>query len=70
LSFIEKGKKEGLKVLIGGSKHQGKGYFVEPTIFRDVDDSSFLSVNEIFGPILVALKPFKVNLVLVREGYK
>ena len=38
MGYIEKGKKEGAKVLIGGNKIEGKGFFFEPTIFTDVND--------------------------------
>lgn len=36
MSYIEKGVKEGAKLVAGGKRHGTKGYFVEPTIFADV----------------------------------
>ena len=36
MSYIEKGVKEGAKLVAGGKRHGTKGYFVEPTVFADV----------------------------------
>ena len=51
-SYLEIGKKEA-KVAAGGSraKQFSKGYYVEPTIFYDVDNSARIAREEIFGPI-------------------
>ncbi|KAF9914255.1 hypothetical protein BX616_008643 [Lobosporangium transversale] len=60
MGLIEKGKSEGKAELFHGGKRYGdKGYFIEPTIFRNVDDSSIISKEEIFGPVLSVMKPFK-----------
>jgi betaine-aldehyde dehydrogenase len=50
--YLELGKKEA-KVAIGGGrpKEFGKGYYVEPTIFYDVDNTARISREEIFGPV-------------------
>jgi aldehyde dehydrogenase (NAD+) len=37
MKFIEEGKKSGAKVVTGGARQGTKGYFVQPTIFRDVN---------------------------------
>jgi aldehyde dehydrogenase (NAD+) len=54
LSYIEKGKQEGARLLVGGGipKHLEKGFFVEPTLFVDVDPDSTIAQEEIFGPVL------------------
>ncbi len=54
LSYIERGKAEGLTLLAGGGKPAaaGDGWFVEPTIFGDVPTTSTLWREEIFGPVL------------------
>lgn len=39
MSYIEKGKKEGAKLVAGGKRKGTKGYFIEPTVFADVTDS-------------------------------
>jgi betaine-aldehyde dehydrogenase len=51
-SYLEIGKKEA-KVAIGGGRPQqfGKGYYLEPTIFYDVDNNARISREEIFGPV-------------------
>lgn len=51
---------ENMKALTSKNKiNFTKGYFVQPTMFYDVDDSSKLAREEIFGPVIVILKPFK-----------
>ncbi len=57
LSYIEKGKKEGAKLLSGGAPAEGPGYFVQPTVFGDVRDEMAIAREEIFGPV-VAVMPF------------
>ncbi|KAG0368888.1 aldehyde dehydrogenase domain-containing protein [Gamsiella multidivaricata] len=60
MGFIENAKKEGKsKLLVGGNRHGEKGYFIEPTVFTDVDETSTLAKDEIFGPVLSVMKPFK-----------
>jgi betaine-aldehyde dehydrogenase len=56
MSYIEIGKKEA-KLLCGGNAKKGNGWFVEPTIFRDVDNSMRIAREEIFGPVLAVI-PF------------
>jgi len=55
LSFIDSGKKSA-RLLTGGARpsdpKQSQGYFVEPTIFCDVDNESKIAREEIFGPVL------------------
>jgi aldehyde dehydrogenase (NAD+) len=62
LAYIEKGKAAGAKLLIGGGKpaHLPKGYFVEPTVFADVDPHSVIAQEEIFGPVLCVM-PFDTD---------
>ena len=58
LSYIEAGKSEGAKLVAGGNRvslEGSKGYFVEPTIFRDVRNDMKIAREEIFGPVLAAL---------------
>ncbi len=54
LEYIEIGKSEGRLVVGGG--HQGPGYFIEPTIFADVDPHARIAQEEIFGPVLAVIK--------------
>jgi 1-pyrroline-5-carboxylate dehydrogenase len=55
LDYIEIGKKEG-KLLTGGKRAAGDGYFVEPTIIADVDPHARLAQEEVFGPVLAVIK--------------
>ncbi len=54
LGYIAKGKAEGARLLVGGGRpaHLEKGFYVEPTLFVDVDPDSTLAQEEIFGPVL------------------
>src|SRR5213080_411565 len=58
-SYLELGKKEA-KVAIGGGrpKQFGKGYYIEPTIFYDVDNNARIAREEIFGPVASVI-PFE-----------
>jgi len=51
-SYIESGKQEGAEVIIGGEKRQGKGFYVDPTIFTNIHPNMKIVKEEIFGPVL------------------
>ena len=55
-SYIEIGKSEG-RMVLGGEPDAslGKGYFVRPTIFADIEPNSRLAQEEIFGPVLAVI---------------
>ncbi|TXS96132.1 aldehyde dehydrogenase family protein [Parahaliea maris] len=57
LSYIEKGKEEGARLLLGGGvpEHLPKGFYVEPTVFVDVTNDMTIAREEIFGPVLVVI---------------
>jgi len=52
--YIKIGQDEGARLILGGKKpeHLGKGYFVEPTIFDNVDPKMRIFKEEVFGPVL------------------
>jgi aldehyde dehydrogenase (NAD+) len=58
LGYIEKGKAEGARLLVGGGVPAGfdTGYWVEPTLFVDVDPDATIAQEEIFGPVLSVLR--------------
>lgn len=56
LRYINKAVEEGGTIIAGGNKIEGKGYFVEPTIIKDVERNATISQEEIFGPVLAVLK--------------
>jgi len=55
LGYIDIGKKEG-RLVAGGARAAGEGYFVEPTIIADVDPKARLAQEEVFGPVLAVIK--------------
>jgi aldehyde dehydrogenase (NAD+) len=57
--YIAKGKAEGSRVVVGGGRPAGQkaGWFVEPTVFADVDNSYVVAREEIFGPV-VTITPY------------
>jgi aldehyde dehydrogenase (NAD+) len=57
LGYIQKGQDEGAKVAIGGGvpADQPKGWFVEPTVFVNVDNKMTIAQEEIFGPVVVVI---------------
>ncbi|TCS95849.1 L-glutamate gamma-semialdehyde dehydrogenase [Hazenella coriacea] len=55
LEYIEIGKKEG-RLMTGGDKAKGNGYFIQPTIFADVAPDARISQEEIFGPVVAFIK--------------
>lgn len=68
LGYIEKGQKEGAKLLTGGKRHGSKGYFVQPTVFADVQDDMTIAKEEIFGPVMSILKFKTVDEVIARAN--
>jgi aldehyde dehydrogenase (NAD+) len=57
LGYVDLGKKQGAKLVAGGTRHGDRGYFVEPTIFDNVRDDMAIARDEIFGPV-VSVLPF------------
>jgi aldehyde dehydrogenase (NAD+) len=57
LSYIEKARQEGARVVTGGGvpAHLPKGFFVEPTVLADVDPDSTVAQEEIFGPVVCVI---------------
>ena len=57
LAYIEKGKEEGARLLLGGGMpaHIERGYYVEPTVFVDVTNDMSIAREEIFGPVLAVI---------------
>ena len=59
LRYVESGKKEGATLVAGGERADigtGKGYFVQPTVFADVQPAMTIAREEIFGPVLAAIE--------------
>ena len=64
LSYIDVAKGEGARLVLGGGPARrpecGTGWFLEPTIFRDVDNRMRIAQEEVFGPVLSVL-PFRTE---------
>ncbi|KAF2737732.1 aldehyde dehydrogenase [Polyplosphaeria fusca] len=58
--FIERGQQGQGKLLVGGQRIGDKGYYIEPTVFTDVDPKSEIHCQEIFGPVSV-VRSFKTE---------
>jgi len=54
LDYMEIGKKEG-RLLAGGAKHSGPGFFLQPTVVTDVKPDARIAQEEIFGPVLAVI---------------
>lgn len=66
LGYIDSGKREGAHCATGGGKLDRPGYFIEPTVFGGVKDDMTIAQEEIFGPVLCALKFADVDEVIER----
>ena len=65
------GKKEGASLVAGGERVDigtGKGYFVAPTIFADVQPEMTISREEIFGPVLAAIEFADLDEAIARAN--
>ena len=65
--YIEDGRANGT-IVAGGDVPEGKGYFIPPTIVRDIDDDSRLVREEQFGPVLPVIKYDDVDDVIERAN--
>ncbi|MFD6063741.1 aldehyde dehydrogenase [Rhodococcus wratislaviensis] len=56
-SYVEIGRSEGANVVLGGGRPSAldRGYFVEPTLLRDVDNSMRIAQEEVFGPVIAVI---------------
>lgn len=64
LGYIETGKSEGATLVAGGVPYKsvgnGRGFFIEPTVFTDVKENMKIFQEEVFGPF-VSITPFKTE---------
>ena len=56
LHYIQKGVQEGGRLLCGGGKADGEGFFILPTVIADVDPKGTIAQEEIFGPVIAVIK--------------
>jgi betaine-aldehyde dehydrogenase len=55
MGYIEKGKAEGARLVYGGNRIEREGFYLEPTVFADVQDDMVIAREEIFGPVMAVL---------------
>jgi aldehyde dehydrogenase (NAD+) len=68
MDYIGSGRKEGAKLVCGGERVGDQGYFIQPTVFADVQDDMKIAKEEIFGPVM-SIIPFKgVDEVVARAN--
>jgi aldehyde dehydrogenase (NAD+) len=58
MGYIQSGRAEGAKLVCGGDRVGDRGYFIQPTVFADVQDDMKIAREEIFGPVMSVI-PFK-----------
>jgi aldehyde dehydrogenase (NAD+) len=68
MGYIEAGKKEKATLLTGGKRVGDKGYFIEPTVFGDVQDDMKIAQEEIFGPVMSILRFKDLDEVVTRAN--
>jgi aldehyde dehydrogenase (NAD+) len=56
MGYIESGKSEGATLKSGGDRVGTKGFFLEPTVFTEVDNSMKIAREEIFGPVAAVIR--------------
>merc|ERR1740123_1172265 len=65
---VEKAKQEGAKLECGGNRHGTEGFFIEPTVFSDVQDNMTIAREEIFGPVMSIMKFDTIEEVIERAN--
>jgi aldehyde dehydrogenase (NAD+) len=68
MSYIEKGKSQGARIVTGGERHGDKGFFITPTVFADVQDNMAIACDEIFGPVMSVVKFSDTEEVITRAN--
>lgn len=68
VEFIERAKHEGAELICGGGSSEENGWYVEPTIFLDHQESTCIAKEEIFGPVLTVMKWSDVEDVVERAN--
>jgi len=68
MGYIDAGKQEKAKLVAGGNRVGDKGYFIEPTVFADVQDNMKIAQEEIFGPVMSILRFKDLDEVVERAN--
>eukprot|EP01018_Ginkgo_biloba_P006142 Gb_32911 [translate_table: standard] len=68
MGFINAGKEEGAALVAGGERIGTKGFYIQPTVFADVQDGMSIAKHEIFGPVQSILKFKTLDEVIKRAN--
>jgi phenylacetaldehyde dehydrogenase len=68
-NYLNQGKEEGARCVTGGGRVGGQGYFVEPTVMKDVTPNMSVVQEEIFGPVVVAEKFDNIDELISRANH-
>ncbi|APZ94744.1 aldehyde dehydrogenase family protein [Fuerstiella marisgermanici] len=68
MHYIDSGNKEGAECVTGGQRVGNRGFFIEPTVFTNVNDDMAIAKEEIFGPVMSILKFSDMNEAISRAN--
>jgi aldehyde dehydrogenase (NAD+) len=68
MGYIDAGKRDGARLVAGGGRSGDVGYFIEPTVFADVQDNMTIATEEIFGPVMSIIKFKTIDEVVERAN--
>lgn len=68
MHYIDRGNKEGAECVTGGQRVGNRGFFIEPTVFTNVNDDMAIAKEEIFGPVMSILKFSDMNEAISRAN--
>ena len=68
LGYIDSGLREGATLAFGGERVGDRGYFIQPTVFANVEDDMQIAREEIFGPVMSVIAFKDVDEVITRAN--
>ena len=68
LGYIDSGNSQGANCVTGGQRRGNRGFYIEPTVFTNVQDDMKIAQEEIFGPVLSVLKFSDIDEVIKRAN--
>jgi len=68
MGYIESGRSDGATLACGGEPVGNRGYFIQPTVFADVQDEMKIARQEIFGPVMSVIVFKDVDEVIARAN--
>ncbi len=69
LHYVNLGTEQGARCVTGGKRVFDRGYFIEPTVFADVEDDMAVATDEIFGPVASVLPFTGIGEVIERANH-